>query len=556
MLLGIVAGLGPLSYPQAFKLLIDDVLVPRGQPNVGLLCLIVGAVLIVNIIANLASYGQNYLTAWSGQHLVTKLRVRLFERLMHLPLREFDKWRPGELLARFTTDLQLMTDAASISLPQLVQTSVTFLGAVAYMLYRDWLLTLFLILFAPLVNYAVAFFTRLISRSARRVQERIADLSANLSEVLQGERVVKAFGRESYEVERFRGSNDRYFGAYMKLTQFGQTQTPVVAMISTIALLVIVIFSVREFLAGRVTRGDILAYWTAVGLTINPIQRLATFIAEITRGLVGAGRVFEVLDLSVERADEPGAIAPASIAGAIRFEHVTFAYEPDEPPVLHGLSAEIEAGEVVALVGPSGAGKTTIVNLVPRFFEPQSGRITLDGIDLGRFQLRALRDAIGIVPQEPLLFSGTIAENIRYGKLDATQAEIELAAREANAEEFVVNLPQGYQTVLGERGIRLSGGQRQRISIARAVLRDPRIVILDEATSSLDTHSERLIEDAFDQLLAGRTTLIIAHRLSTVRRAHKILYIDAGRVIEVGTHDDLLARGGVYAQLHAAQFAL
>jgi ATP-binding cassette, subfamily B, bacterial MsbA len=223
--------------------------------------------------------------------------------------------------------------------------------------------------------------------------------------------------------------------------------------------------------------------------------------------------------------------------------------------VLRDLSADIEAGEIVALVGPSGAGKTTIVNLVPRFFEPQSGRITLDGVDLGRIRLQSLRAAIGIVPQEPLLFSGTIGDNIRYGKLDATQAEIEMAAREAHADEFIVQLPRGYDTTVGERGIRLSGGQRQRISIARAILRDPQILILDEATSSLDSHSERLIEEALDQLLTGRTTLIIAHRLSTIRRAHKIFYIDGGSIIEVGTHQDLLARGGRYAALHAAQFA-
>ncbi len=557
MLLGIIAGLGPLSFVQAIRMVFNGDVLKPGHGNVVFLSLVVLGVLVVQIVANAASYGQNYLTAWSGQRLIANLRLRLFSRMMYLPLGEFEKWRPGEILARFSSDLQMMTDAIGTSLPQLLQTTVTFLGALVFMFRLDWLLTLFLTLVvAPFVSYTVTFFTRLIAKGSHRAQESIADLSANLSETLHGARVVKAFGLEQYEIGRLGVNNERYFNAFMKVIQFAQTQTPVVATLIAIGLLAIFFFSGREVMVGRTTPGDMFAFWTAVGLALNPINRFAALIGDLSRGLVGASRAFEILDLPVERGDEPGAIAPISIAGAIRFEHVTFAYEPDEPPVLQELSAEIEAGEIIALVGPSGAGKTTIVNLVPRFFEPQAGRITLDGIDLRNFQLKALRAAIGIVPQEPLLFSGTVADNIRYGKLDASDDEIRIAAREANAEEFIVHLPQGYGTVLGERGIRLSGGQRQRISIARAVLRDPRILILDEATSSLDSHSERLIEDALDQLLAGRTTLIIAHRLSTVRRAHKILYIDAGRVIEVGTHEDLVSRGGLYAQLHAAQFAL
>ncbi len=555
LVLGVVAGLGPLALSKAFPLVIDGVINDPRHP-LGLLLEVIAGVFVINVVSNGATYGQSYLTAWAGQRMLANLRVRLFERTLRLPLEEFDKWRPGEFNSRFTTDLTLLTDALTTALPQLFVTLVTFVGAIVYMFVVDWLLTLCLFVFAPAVNYVVATFTKLISKATQRAQERIADLSATLTESVAGERVVKSFGRERFETERFEHSNEAYFGAYMKALQLGQTQTPVVAMIITIALLAIMAFSVREVIVHRMTSGSVLQFWTLVVFAINPMNRFASFIGDISRGIVGAARIYEIVDLPIEPEHVEGAIVPTRVDGALRFENVTFWYKSPEHPVLRGLSAEIAAGEIVALVGPSGAGKTTLVNLVPRFYTPQQGRITLDGTDIGRLELPALREAIAIVPQDPMLFSGTVADNIRYGRLDAAQSEIEAAAREANAEEFVLDLPHGYDTPVGQRGIQLSGGQRQRIAIARAVLRDPRILILDEATSALDSHSERLIEAALDRILPGRTTLIIAHRLSTIRRANKILYIDGGQVVEVGTHDQLISQGGRYAQLHAAQFAM
>jgi subfamily B ATP-binding cassette protein MsbA len=558
MAMGVLAGVLSIVPPLAFRIIINQVLIQLhgSPPDLKALYLALGLTSVALVLGNCAIYGQTYLTAWSGQNLVARLRVRLFERLLNLPLGEFDKWRPGELIARFSTDLQIMIDAVSVSVPQLVVALATFLSSFATMIYLDWLLTLSLVLVAPIVSVAVSNFQRLISASTHRAQQRIADLTANLSEILGGHRVVKSFGREEFEVGRFRNRNDDFFGAYMKLTQFIQTQPLVVSTIMVAAVVGIMWLSVREVLVGRLDTGKVFMYWGLLVNLMNPMNRVAAFFGDISKAIVGAGRVFELLDLPVEVRDPADAIALPSVRGRIEYAHVTFRYGTGDQPALRDVNATIEAGEIVALVGPSGAGKTTIVNLVPRFYEPQEGRVLLDGIDLGRVRLTDLRKAIAIVPQDVQLFRGSILENIRYGRIEATDAEVRAAARDANVDEYVGNFPDGYATQVGERGVRLSGGERQRIAIARAVLRDPRILILDEATSALDSHSEAMIEQALDRLLQGRTTLIIAHRLSTVRRAHKVLFIEAGRVVEIGTHDELLARGGAYARLHAAQFSL
>jgi len=410
---------------------------------------------------------------------------------------------------------------------------------------------LVLLAVAPFVSYAVSRFSLVLRGVTGTSLARVADVNSVLQESIDSMRVIKAFGREPYEFARFSNSNDAYLGASLKMSQIALTQTPVVDVIVSLGLAILAGYSFYEVVTGRLTMQQWAAFFTLAMVSGNPVNQISNYVSDLNKALIGARRAFEILDLPVEATDRPNALPLAEVRGAVEFAEVRFSYD-GKTEVLKGVNARVAPGDVVALVGPSGSGKTTIVNLIPRFYVATGGTISVDGHNIEDVTLASLRNAIAIVPQDPQLFSDTIEQNIRYGRLDATTEEVHEAARQANAHDFITRFPDGYATRVGSRGMRLSGGERQRISIARAILRAPRILILDEATSSLDVESETLINEALERLLVGRTTFIIAHRLSTIRRATAILVIVDGQVVEQGTHATLLERGGVYARLHAA----
>jgi len=547
LLLTALASLATVGYGGAVKLLVQAV---AGRSLAGL-GIALAVALGLNVVKNAAQYFGGYTLTSVGQQVVARIRADLFARIQYLALPTFDKWRSGDILSRFSNDMSLVVEGVS-ALPLFCSAALTLIGALSYMFYLNWQLTLVTMAVAPLVSWAVYMFSTLLRRVTTNALSRVADLNSTLQESLESMRIIKAFTREPYEIERFRDRNAANFGASMKLAQISLTQTPVIDFTVMVGVLILAGFALYQVVSGTLSVAEFLQFFTVTTVAANPISQLSNYTGSLNKAYAAASRIFEILDLPAEDPHAPGAIELPEVRGAVEFKDVRFGYTGGFE-VLKGINARVAPGEIVALVGPSGAGKTTLVNLVPRFYEPTSGAVIVDGQDVSRVTLASLRKAIAIVPQDPQLFSDSIRENIRYGRLSASPAEIEEAALLANAHEFITRLPDGYDTLVGSRGMRLSGGERQRIAIARAILRDPRILILDEATSSLDAHSEALIGEALDHLLVGRTTFIIAHRLSTIRRATMILVLADGRVLEQGTHDDLMRLSGLYASLYEKQ---
>jgi subfamily B ATP-binding cassette protein MsbA len=539
------------AYAWLVRPALDEIFINK---NVTWLILLPVALMAVSVLKGVAAYGQAYLMIFVGSRVVTDIRQQLFGHLMRLPIGFHLKNPSSRMMSRVINDVNWIQNAVSGVLKDLFQQSLTFLVLLGVIFYQNWRLSLFAIVAIPLSASLMVRYGNRLRQIAASGQERTADMTTALQETLTGVRIVKGFTRESAEDQRFARFNEAYFRTNMKSTQVSAITSPVLEAVGVIGVAGIIWYGGSQVIQGVMTPGTFFSFLTAVFLMYTPIKRLASANNTIQQALSAAERVFAVLDVPTEAARDTGERDLSGVRSTIELRDVTFRYDGVEALALDALSLTVRAGEVLAIVGSSGAGKTTLVNLIPRFYDPTSGAILIDRVDLREIRLAALRRQIGIVSQETLLFDDTVRNNIAYGKDDAVMDAITEAARAAYAHDFIMRLPNGYETLIGENGVKLSGGERQRLAIARALLRNPPILILDEATSSLDTESERMVQMALANLMKGRTTFVIAHRLSTVQRADRIAVLDRGRLVEMGRHDELLALGGTYQRLYQMQF--
>jgi subfamily B ATP-binding cassette protein MsbA len=546
----VVAGLTG-TYAWLVKPALDEVFINK---NPAWLMLLPVALMLVSVLKGFAGYGQAYLMIYVGSRVVTDIRQQLFGHLMRLPISFHLKNPSSRMMSRVINDVNWIQNAVSGVLKDLLQQSLTFVVLMGVIFYQHWQLALLATVVIPLSVYPMIRFGNSLRRIATTGQERTADMATALQETLTGIRIVKGFTREGAESTRFARFNEAYFRTNMKSTQVSAITSPVLEAVGVMGIAGIIWYGGSQVIRGVMTPGTFFSFLTAVFLMYGPIKRLAAANNTIQQALSAAERVFSVLDVPTEAALDTGVQEFNGVQHAIELQAVTFQYDGTDMPALSDVTLTIRAGELLALVGSSGAGKTSLVNLIPRFYEPTRGAILIDGVDLREIRLSALRRRIGIVSQETLLFDDTVQNNIAYGNDDVGQDSVITAAKAAFAHDFIMRLPRGYDTVIGENGVKLSGGERQRLAIARALLRNPPILILDEATSSLDTESERMVQMALANLMQGRTTLVIAHRLSTIQRADRIVVLERGRVIQTGRHQSLLATDGTYKRLYQLQF--
>lgn len=547
----ILASAVNLYFPQIIGNVIDNVLARKDTDTLNLIAV---TTIVLILLQGIFLYGQTYLIAYASQKIVIDIRRALYQHLQELSMIFFEKRPIGAIMSYITNDVAALQTALVNNVIDFVSHSVTLIGSIILVIYIDWKLSLLMFISFPLILATINMSGNKMRVKSRTLQERAADITAFLQETILAVRVIKSFSREKYELERFDYENNRNFQAQMKIVQVMAILTPIINILSTIGITAILWFGGHEVIDGNLTSGSLISFLVYVINLPTPVKRLGNIYSDIQRALAAAQRIFEVLDIEPEVKELRNAKELPTVDGYVTFKNVSFEYEPGNP-VLANISFEARPGELIALVGPSGAGKTTVASLIPRFYDPINGSISIDNIAINTVTIQSLRQQIGIVPQETILFSGTIYQNILYGDFEASKEEVIAAAKAANAHGFIMEMPDGYETLIGERGNQLSGGQRQRIAIARALLKNPRILILDEATSALDMESELLVQQALDRLMVGRTSFVIAHRLSTVQRANLIIVMEKGRIIESGDHDTLIQAGGLYNKLYRLQFS-
>lgn len=545
LLFSALTGLMPLLVERVF----DDIFADK---KITALNLLPAAIVAIFLFRGITSFAQNYLMDLVGQRIICDLRDELNQHIQRLSLAFFNRTQTGDILSRVSNDVALVRTALTDAVASVMRDATSLVALIVVAFYKDPILALIAFLVFPASVLPIVKLSQRLRRFSKRGQRTLGTLTSLLQETVQGNRVVKAFGMEDYERERFQAENRRLYRLYMKASMIKALTTPALEVLAAFAIGGVVWYGGNSVIAGGRSQGSFLAFLTAMFLLYEPFKRLTKANATIQQGVAGAERVFDLLDTEPEVVDRPGARALTAMRRGIVFENVGFRYGTE--PVLKDVTLKIQAGEVVALVGMSGGGKSTLADLIPRFYDVTEGRITIDGVDLRDYTLRSLRAQIALVTQFTFLFNDTVRANIAYGDPGKSMDDVVTAAQAANAHEFITALPQGYETPIGELGVTLSGGQRQRLAIARALLKDAPILILDEATSALDTESERLVQQAIERLMVNRTTLVIAHRLSTIRRADRIVVVVRGQIVEEGTHEELLALGAEYRKLYDLQF--
>lgn len=539
------------AYAWLMQPVLDDLFIAKDQ---ALLLALPIVILGVSVTKGLCGYGQAYLMSYVGHRLVAEVRHQLFGQFLRLPMPFHHANTSGRLLARVVNDVNEMGNAIPSVVKDLFQQGLTFVAMLGVAFYQNWKLATLVILVFPISGYAIVQIGKRIRKFATRGQESMGDMSSSVSEALKGIRIVKAYGAEDVEEQRFSQSNHAFMRANIKSAQVSALASPLLEIIGFGGIAVIIWYGGSLVIESQMKPGEFFSFLLALAMAYGPVRKLAGANASIQKALAAGYRVFDMLDRQNEYDQDRGHLVLPKVAHALEFRNVNFSYEASEKPALLNLNLTIQAGEVIALVGRSGSGKSTLISLVARFYHPTDGVIYIDGQDIQQVRLESLRSQIAVVSQDTVLFDETIRANILYGRVDASEAEVIEAVKSAYAWEFIEQLPEGLNTLIGENGVKLSGGQRQRLAIARAILRDPPLLILDEATSSLDTESERMVQAALTVLMKNRTTLVIAHRLSTVQHANRIVVLNEGRILEIGTHAELLSHNGAYKRLYQTQF--